>query len=121
MQSIRQVIKKIEPKLRQLEENPTLTILVDISEDAGYGDLGTPQYEEHTGIACIYSEQPETIVSASSIITQKAIFFYIHEDNLPNTVTLTLTNRIVYGSDTFRPTDLQYLFGLWRTKVEKIN
>jgi len=121
MQSIRQVIKKIEPKLRLLEEDPKITILVDISEDSGYGNLGSPQYTEYANIGCIYSEQPETIVSSSAIITQKAIFFYIHEDNLPNGLILSLTNRIIYNNDTYRPTDLQNLFGLWRTKVEKIN
>lgn len=121
MQSLRSVIKKIEPKLRSLEENPTITLMVDVSEENGYGDLGEPTYEEYTGIGCIFSEQPETIISSSAIITQKAVFFYIHEDNLPDDIVLSLTNRIVYNNDTYRPTDLQNIFGLWRTRVEKIN
>jgi len=121
MKSLRRVIKKIEPKLRELEEDPKIILKIDVSETEGYGDMGEPTYQEYPDVDCIYSEQPETIVNSSSIITQKAIFFYIHEDNLPDGVdTITLIDRIVYNDDTYRPTDLQNLFGLIRTKVEKI-
>jgi hypothetical protein len=121
---IRNIIKKILPTLKNLEEQPT-AILKRISKRKSYTPFDNPNptedYDVSIEVPIIYSEQPEIVTSGNNITTQKKMYVYIHEDDLPEDFgEIRLDDRIYFRGVRYKPTAIRYLFGLWEIKVEKV-
>ena len=128
MVSISQILAKVFPKLRAIEENPSLSI-IRISEQTTsnpFDDNATNEvYDQLEEVACIYSEQPEIVTSASNIVTQQQMYFYIQTAAIVAVFpkdpegNISLRDRFIFKSKRYRPVDIQELFGLWKIRVNK--
>jgi len=121
---IHDVILKILPTLQSLEENPT-AILKRIAHKKAYTPFDssntTENYDKSYTIPIIYSEQPEIVTSGNNITTQKKMYIYIHEKDLPEDFgEIRLDDRIIFRGVRYKPVSIRNMFGLWEVKVEKV-
>jgi len=127
MVSISQILAKVFPKLRAIEENPDLTIIRMSQQTTSnpFDDVsGNEVYDDKQIVPCIYSEQPEIVTSISNVVTQQQIYFYIQAEDIvavfPGTDgDLSLRDRFIFKNKRYRPVDIQELFGLWKIRVNK--
>lgn len=119
MAKISKVIEKVYPKLRALEENPTLTLLRSSSITKSSNPFDAPKnqsYDKKIDIECIYSEQPEIVTGASNVTTQQQVYFYLKRSTISE---ITLHDRFLFRGNRYRPVEIQDLFGLWKIRVVK--
>jgi hypothetical protein len=121
---IRDVILKILPTLQNLEEQPK-AVLKRISHRKSHTPFDNPdpteEYDIVIEVPIIYSEQPEIVTSGNNITTQKKMYVYIHEKDLPEDFgDIRLDDRIIFRGVRYKPVSIRYLFGLWEIKVEKV-
>ena len=118
MANIRAILNKVYPKLRALEESPTLTLLrstVNTSNNP-FHDPINETYNKKIELTCIYSEQPELVTSAANVITQQQVYFYLQSSEIAS---VTLKDRFIFRERRYRPVEIQDLFGMWKIKVLK--
>ena len=130
MVTITQILDKVFPKLRGIEENPVLTILrieESISGNPFSGKMND-SYSISFDIPCIFSEQPEMIKSGANITTEQQMYFYLKKNDLltyePADTTrepgiISKKDRFVFKNRRYIPVEVQELFGLWKIKVSK--
>ncbi len=123
MVSIRQILLKIFPKLRAIEENPVVTI-VRISQGTTSNPFDTTlneTYDESLEVPCIYSEQPEIVTSNNNVTTQQIMFLYIKSGDIEGSEPghVSLKDRFIFNHKRYKPADVQDLFGLWKVRVIK--
>lgn len=123
MVSIRQILLKIFPKLRAIEENPEVKI-IRMSKQSTTNPFDTTlneTFDEELVVPCIYSEQPEITSSNNNITTQQIMFLYIKADDVGGLQPgyLSLKDRFVFKNKRYKPADVQDLFGLWKVRVIK--
>jgi len=130
MPTIRQILKKVVPKLQAIEENPTVQ-LIRISGTVTSNPFQTQKnevYDVSFTVPCIYSEQPEIVRAAGNIYTDKATYLFIQTDDLleaerkysPDNVTgkVTKKDRFIFKEGRYAPSEIQEIFGLWKIKVD---
>jgi len=118
MANIRKILEKVYPKLRSLEENPTL-VLIRMSQthaSSPFGPAANETYDEEIHLTCIYSEQPELITSAANITTQQQMYFYLMSKEIE---LVSMKDRFVFRDRRYRPVEIQDLFGMWKIRVVK--
>lgn len=118
MANIRKILEKVYPKLRALEENPTLT-LIRMSEQQVSSPFSGPSnetYDKEIELTCIYSEQPELVTSAANITTQQQMYFYLMSKEIE---IVSMKDRFVFRDRRYRPVEIQDLFGMWKVRVVK--
>lgn len=131
MPTITQILDKVFPKLRAIEEQPSVTIL-RIENEVTANPFQSQQNESYTvsfTIPCIFSEQPEIVKSSANITTLQQMYFYVKRTDLtaaeqqytPSKVTgkITLKDRFIFNGNRYIPVETQELFGLWKIKVNK--
>lgn len=123
MANIRKILEKVYPKLRSLEENPTL-VLIRISTDETsnpFDDAKNETYDAKYDLTCIYSEQPELVTSAANITTQQQMYFYLMAKELAvyNITSVSMKDRFIFRDRRYRPVEIQDLFGMWKIRVVK--
>ena len=124
MVSIRQILLKIFPKLRAIEENPDVQI-IRISQGTTSNPFSTALNEKYDevldNVPCIYSEQPEIATSNNNITTQQTIYLYIKSADVGGMSPgyLSMKDRFVFKNKRYKPADVQDLFGLWKVRVVK--
>jgi hypothetical protein len=130
MIKISQILDKVFPKLRGLEEDPMLTIIRSdstISSNPFSGKVNA-EYSVTFEVPCLYSEQPEIVRAGSNITTEQQMYLYIKQKDLvacePVDTTreagiISKKDRFVFKSRRFIPVEIQELFGLWKIKVAK--
>ena len=119
MVKIRDVLlKKVFPKLNQIEENATVKILRSSQPEPSnpFDSTSTTQYDEELEVPCLFSQQPEMVTSANNIVVSQAMYFYLKE---PDVGTITMKDRFIFNDKRYRPVEIQNLFGLWKVKVVK--
>lgn len=121
MASIRKILKKVYPKLRALEENPTLTLLrisasIDKKNNNPFEGPKNETYDKKIELTCIYSEQPEMVTGAGNVSTQQQVYFYLQMQDIE---LVTLKDRFIFRDRRYRPVEIQDLFGMWKIKVVK--
>lgn len=128
MQSISSVIRKVMPKLAAIEDNPTVVVLKEKASTSttvantpwSTATTADGDYDTFENIPCVYSEQPEVAINNNQLITSRASYLYIVEQDLPSTITkLTIRDRFVFKNDRYKPVDIQLLFGLWKIRINK--
>ena len=80
MVSITQILNKVFPKLRAIEENPSLVVIrISTQTTSNPFSAGATNevYDLQEEVDCIYSEQPEIVTSSSNIVTQQQMYFYL--------------------------------------------
>jgi hypothetical protein len=131
MPTIRQILKKVVPKLQAIEENPTVEI-IRISGVATTNPFTTTQknevYDVRFTVPCIYSEQPEIVRAVGNITTDKAMYLFIQTEdilaaeqvNTPENITgkITKKDRFIFKEGRYMPIEVQEIFGLWKIKVD---
>lgn len=131
MPTITQILDKVFPKLRAIEEQPEVTI-IRIEGGLATNPFATKQNETYTinfSIPCIFSEQPELVKNSSNITTEQQMYFYVKKTDLilaektasPDNVKgeISLKDRFVFNGKRYIPVEVQFLFGLWKIKVNK--
>lgn len=131
MPTITQILDKVFPKLRSIEEQPDVTIIRMTAEQTTNPFQGKKNevYDISFTIPCIFSEQPEIVKSAANITTLQQMYFYVKRSDLlaaeaihmPTKVTgeITLKDRFIFNNKRYIPVEVQELFGLWKIKVNK--
>lgn len=123
MVSIRQILLKIFPKLRAIEENPEVKIIrmAQSSASGPFDNKLNEKYDEELTVACIYSEQPEISSSNNNITTQQIMYLYIKANDIGGTTPgyVSLKDRFIFKNKRYKPADVQDLFGLWKVRVIK--
>ncbi len=127
MVSITQILAKVFPKLRAIEENPSLIVSrmsTQTSSNPFDTGVNNETYDLQEEVPCIYSEQPEMISGGSNIVTQQQMYFYIQATDLLGVFPTSdggvlLKDRFIFKDKRYRPIDIQELFGLWKIKVTK--
>jgi hypothetical protein len=123
---LRNIIKKILPVFKELEEQPTATIMrmskaSNVIPTFGEKPLEDDEYDKRITVPIIYSEQPEIATSGNNITTQKRLYVYIHEDDLPEDFKeIRMEDRIIFRGVRYKPVGIRYLFGLWEIRCEKV-
>lgn len=131
MPTITQILDKVFPKLRAIEEQPEVTIIrIDgaISSNPFQGKKNDV-YSISFTVPCIFSEQPEIVKTSSNITTEQQMYFYIKMSDLkaaetqhtPMNVTgvISLKDKFVFKQRRYAPVEVQEVFGLWKIKVNK--
>jgi hypothetical protein len=119
MISIRQILNKVVPKLRALEENPEVTIIRPSTPASTnpFATQTTGVYDTRFVVPVVYSEQPEISTSANNISTQQVLYLYIQTSVI--SFEITYLERFIFKNKRYKPTEIQELFGLWKVKVTK--
>ena len=123
MVKLRNIILKVLPMLKQLEETPTATV-IRVSSYKSYTPFDsnntTENYDEKYDVPVIYAEQPEIVTSGNNITTQKVMYIYIHQKDLPqNFGDFRMDDRIIFRKIRYKPIGIRNLFGLWEVRVQK--
>jgi len=117
MVKIRDVLlKKVFPKLHDIEEKATVTVLRTSAAAPSnpFENVDTSQYDEEYTVDCLFSQQPEMVTSQNNIVVSQAMYFYIKETDIDN---ISMKDRFVFNNQRYRPVEIQNLFGLWKIKV----
>lgn len=131
MPTITQILDKVFPKLRAIEEQPDVAI-IRISNPVTSNPFQATSNETYSivfTIPCIYSENPEIVKSGSTVTTEQQMYFYVKQTDLlaaekiymPDKVfgEINLKDRFVFKKKRYIPVEVQELFGLWKIKVNK--
>jgi hypothetical protein len=122
---IRNIIKKILPTLKNLEENPKAKIIRISKAKSNIPSFGSlpvsEEYDIEIEVPVIYNEQPEIVTSGNNITTQKRMYVYIHEDDLPEDFgKIRMEDRIILDGVRYKPVGIRYMFGLLEIRAEKV-
>jgi len=131
MPTITQILDKVFPKLRSIEEDPEVTI-IRIGSNSTSNPFQATSNEVFSitfNIPCIYSEQPEIVKTGSNVITDQQLYLYIKQTDLlaaeqihtPTKVCgeISLKDRFIFKKRRYIPVEVQEIFKLWKIKVSK--
>ena len=131
MPTITQILDKVFPKLRAIEEQPDVEI-IRISAPVTSNPFQATSHEVYSvsfTIPCIYSENPEIVKSGANVTTEQQMYFYVKQKDLiaaelihqPDKANgeISLKDRFVFKKKRYIPVEVQELFGLWKIKVNK--
>lgn len=130
MATITQILDKVYPKLRKIEENPSVTVfrVNDTISSNPFQGQANAVYSISFETPCLYSEQPEIIRSGSNISTEQQMYLYFKRNDLianepinanRDVGIISKKDRFSFKGKRYIPVEIQELFGMWKVKVSK--
>jgi len=130
MATITQILEKVYPKLRKIEEDPILEILRTGSTSSSnpFAGKANAVYSLSFKVPCLFSEQPEIVRAGANISTEQQMYLYLKKSDLIECEPvdanreegiISLKDRFVFKNRRYVPVEIQELFGLWKIKVVK--
>jgi len=121
-------LQKVFLKLHKIEEKPFCILKKYVSSpNTPFDPNQNVQYDDYI-IRCIYSEEPEVVIQTNVVSTKKAMYLYIAHNDLQDLgiSNITINDRVVFPYNhpvqipiLYKIVQVQYIFGLWKMRLQK--